>query len=92
MRGMRSTLCRYTTDINPNLASLPVSHQQPQWNVFKHHHSGQWLINIINPGVDEMRQFVYFSAQQIKREIDYSSTRDHFCRLFISSSWFSRLH
>ena len=89
---MHNTLCRYTTDINPNLVSLPASHQQPQWKIVKHHHSGQRLINIINPGADGMHQFVYFSAQQIKREIDYSSTRDHSCRLFVSSSWFSGLH
>ena len=53
MWGMCNTLCRYTTDINPNLASLQASCQQPQWKVFKHHHSGQWLINIINLGVDQ---------------------------------------
>ena len=86
MRGMRNTLCRYITDINPNLASLPASRQQPQWKIVKHYHSGQWLINIINLGADGMRRFVYFSAQQIKREIDYSSTCDHFCHLFVSSS------
>ena len=54
MRGMRNTLCRYIKDINPNLASLPASHQQPQLKVFKHHHSGRWLINIINLGVNKM--------------------------------------
>ena len=62
MWGMRNTLCRYIMDINSDLASLPASCQQPQWKIFKHHHSGQWLINIINLGANEMRQFVYFSA------------------------------